>query len=77
MHTPIRSFNLFEGRNGHLLPTDNYMILGGLFILAGKMVLRAILNNCSGMQGLSRAVIAYVSNGSRDVAVQHITFKKI
>ena len=78
MQGPGASFNLFEGRIGHLLPTYNYdMFSGGLFILAGKMVLHAILNNCSGMQGLSRAAIAYLSSGSRDAAVQHITLADI
>jgi hypothetical protein len=78
MQTQVGSFNLFEGRNGHLLPTYNYdMISGGLFILAGKMVLHAILNNCSGIQGLSKAAIAYLSSGSRDAAVPHITLADI
>ena len=78
MQTQVGSFNLFEGRNGHLLPTYNYdMISGGLFILAGKMVLHAILNNCSGIQGLSKAAIAHLSSGSRDAAVPHITLADI
>jgi hypothetical protein len=72
MQTQVGSFNLFEGRNGHLLPTYNYdMISGGLFILAGKMVLHVILNNCSGIQGLSKAAIVYLSSGSCDVSLFH------
>ncbi len=52
LQIPVGSFNLFKGVNGHLLPIYNYdMISGGLFVLAGKMILHAILNDFLGMGG--------------------------
>ncbi len=78
LQTPADSLNLFEGLNGHLLPIHNYDILsGGIFVLVGKMVLHSILNNCTGMRGLSPAVIAYLLTGCRDAAVGEITLADI
>ena len=78
LQTPTVSLNLFEGVNGHLLPIHNYDILsGGLFVLVGKMMLHSILNNCTGLPGLSPAVVAYLVTGSRDAAVEHITLSDV
>ena len=70
--------DLFEGTNGHLVPMHNYDFLsGGLFIVAGKMILHAVLNKCNGIPGLSPAVAAYLVNGSRDAAVEHVVLEDI
>lgn len=75
---PGGAINVFEGLPGHLLPIHNYDVLsGGLFILAGKMILQAILNDCSGVPGISPAVVSYISTGSRDSAVEYITLEDI
>ncbi len=72
------SITLFEGRDGHLLPIHNYDLLsGGMFILTGKMILHCILNKCTGIQGLSPAILVYLITGSRDAAVEHITVEDV
>lgn len=51
---PVGAINVFEGVPRHLVPIHNYDVLsGGLFILAGKMILYAIFNECSGIPGIS------------------------
>ena len=78
LQRPADSLNLFEGLNGHLLPIHNYDILsGGIFVLVGKMMLQSMLNNCTGMAGLSPAVVAYLLSGSRDAAVEDITLADV
>lgn len=68
--------NLFEGQVGHLVPIHNYDVLsGGLFVLAGKMILHSILNDCNGVPGMSPAVISYLMTGRRDSAVEHVTLE--
>lgn len=75
---PGGAINVFEGLPGHLVPIHNYDVLsGGLFILAGKMILHAILNDCNGVPGISRAVVSYISTGSRESAVEYITLEDI
>ena len=75
---PGGAINVFEGLPGHLVPIHNYDVLsGGLFILVGKMILHAILNDCSGVPGISPAVVSYISTGSRDSAVEYITMEDI
>ena len=75
---PGGAINVFEGLAGHLVPIHNYDVLsGGLLILAGKMILHAILNDCNGVPGISRAVVSYISTGSRDSAVEYITLEDI
>ena len=72
------TLKLFEGTSGHLVPMHNYDYLsGGLFVMVGKMILHAILNQCNGMAGLSEAVVAYLISGSRDAAVEHIVLEDI
>lgn len=41
------------------------------------MILHAILNDCSGVPGISPAVVSYISTGSRDSAVEYITLEDI
>ena len=41
------------------------------------MIPHAILNDCSGVPGISPAVVSYISTGSRDSAVEYITLKDI
>jgi hypothetical protein len=78
LQRPAVSLNLFEGLNGHLLPIHNYDILsGGIFVIVGKMMLHSILNNCTGLPGLSPAVAAYLLTGSRDAAVEDITLADV
>ena len=65
---------------GYLVPIHNnyYDVLcGGLFILAGKMILHVTSNDCGGVPGISSAVVSYVSTGSRDSAVDCITLEDI
>ncbi|XP_028402076.1 uncharacterized protein LOC114525067 [Dendronephthya gigantea] len=65
-------------QKGHLLPMHNYdLVSGGLFVIVGRMVLHAILNNCTGVPGLSPGVIAYIASGSRDAAVEHLTLEDV
>ena len=78
LQKPLGSLDLFEGRKGHLLPMHNYdLVSGGLFVMVGKMVLHSILNNCTGVPGLSPGVIAYVASGNRDAAVEHLTLEDV
>ncbi|XP_044179386.1 uncharacterized protein LOC122960892 [Acropora millepora] len=61
---PGGAINLFEGQLGHLVPIHNYDVLsGGLFVLAGKMILHSILNDCNGVPGMSPAIISYLMTG--------------
>lgn len=70
--------SLFEGRTGHLLPIHDYDLLsGGLFLLVGKIIIHAVLNNCTGVSGLSPAVASYLISGKRDAALEHITTEDI
>ena len=40
---------LLEGTVGHLLPKHDYELLSsGMFVIMGKMILHAVLNNCQG-----------------------------
>ncbi|CAB3994934.1 G2 M phase-specific E3 ubiquitin- ligase [Paramuricea clavata] len=72
------SLILFEGLNGHLVPIHNYDIFsGGLFVLLRKIILHAVLNSCSGMPGLSPAVVAYLLTGNRDACVEHVKLADI
>ena len=72
------AINLFEGQLGHLVPIHNYDVLsGGLFVLAGKMILHSILNDCNGVPGMSPAIISYLMTGRRDSAVEHVTLEDI
>ena len=41
------------------------------------MILHTILNDCNGVPGISRAVVSYISTGSRDSAVEYITLEDI
>ena len=41
------------------------------------MILHAILNDCSGVPGISPALVSYISTGSRDSAVEYITMEDI
>ncbi len=79
LQVPISGLiNLFEGQNGHLVPIHNYDVLsGGLFTLAGKMILHSVLNNCVGMKGLSQAVVVYLTNSCHDSCVEHITVEDL
>ncbi len=78
LQQPCGSIYLFEGRKGNLVPVHNYDILsGGLFILAGKMILHSILNNCLGLPGLSPAVVAYLVSGNRDSAVEKLVLEDL
>ena len=78
LHKPEGSLILFEGLDGHLVPLHNYDILsGGLFVLVGKIILHAVLNSCTGMPGLSPAVVAYLLTGNRDSCVEHVTLADI
>ena len=75
---PGGAINVLEGLPGHLVPIHNYDVLsGGLFILAGRMILHAILNDCSCVPGVSSAVASYISTGIRDSAVEYITLDDI
>ena len=72
------SITLFEGSDGHLVPIHNYDLLsGGFFVLTGKMILHSILNRCTGITGLSPAVLVYLITGSRDAAVEHIIVEDV
>ena len=72
------AITLFEGQLGHLVPIHNYDVLfGGLFVLAGKMILHSILNDCNGVSGMSPAIISYLMTGRRDSAVEHVTLEGI
>ena len=78
LQTPAESFNLFEGTQGHLVPTNNYDFLsGGLFILVGKMILHSVINACSGMPGLSPAVVSHLTSGRRDSCVEHVEVEDV
>ena len=72
------SLGFFEGLKGHLIPVHNYdFVSGGLFVIIGKMILHSILNSCTGVAGLSPAVIAYITSGNCDAAVEYITLEDI
>ena len=72
------TLDLLEGRSGNLVPLHNYDLLsGGLFVLLGKMIVHSILNNCTGLPGLSPAIIAYLVSGSRDACVEQLTLVDI
>ena len=65
-------------KNGHLAPMQNYDTLSsGLFVIVGKMILHAILNNCQGMPGLSPAVVAYLLTANRDACIEHAKLEDI
>ena len=78
LKSQVGSLNLFEGQVGHLVPIHDYEVLsGGLFVLAGKMILHSILNDCNGVSGLSPAVVSFLASGKRDAAVAHVTLDDI
>ena len=79
LHRPIGNcLDLFEGTSGHLVPINNYDFLsGGLFILVGQMILHSIINSCSGMSGLSPAVISYLISGHRDSCLEHVVLEDV
>ena len=69
---------LLEGNLGHLVPIHDYELLSsGLFIIVGKMILHAVLNNCTGISGISPAVVKYIATGRRDSAVEVISLDDI
>ena len=60
---------LFEGQGGHLLPnTDDSIVAGDGFLLAGRMVGHAFIHGGGGMPGLSPAIIHVISGGAMDTA---------
>lgn len=52
-------------------------MLGGLFILVGKMIFYVILNDCSGVLGIFLVVVLYISIGSWDLVVEYIILEDI
>ena len=77
LHKPEGLLILFEGLDGHLVPLHNYDVLSsGLLVLVAKIILHAVLN-CTGMPGLSPAVVAYLLTGNCDSCVEHVTLADI
>lgn len=69
---------LLEGTLGHLLPKHDYELLSsGVFIIMGKMILHAVLNNCQGISGMSPTIVKYIVTGKRDSAVEDISLEDI
>ena len=63
---------------GHLLPKHDYELLSsGMFIIMGKMILHAVLNNCQGISGMSPAIVKYIVTGKRDSSVEDISLEDI
>ena len=48
-----------------------------MFIIMGKMILHAVLNNCRGISGISPAIVKYIATGKRDSSVEDITLEDI
>lgn len=69
---------LLEGTVGHLLPKHDYELLSsGMFVIMGKMILHAVLNNCQGISGMSPAIVKYIVTGKRDSSVEDISLEDI
>ena len=69
---------LLEGALGHLVPKHDYELLSSsMFIIMGKMILHAVLNNCRGISGISPAIVKYIATGKRDSSVEDITLEDI
>ena len=69
---------LLEGTLGHLLPKHDYELLSsGMFVIMGKMILHAVLNNCQGISGMSPAIVNYIITGKRDSSVEYISLEDI
>ena len=67
-----------EGELDHFVPIHDYDLLSsGMFIIMGKMILHAVLNNCSGISGISPAVVKYIVTGKRDSSVEDISLEDI
>lgn len=63
---------------GYLVLIYNYdVLLGGLFILAGRMIFYVILNDCSCVLGVFLVVVLYISIGIRDLVVEYIILEDI
>ncbi|CAH3133720.1 unnamed protein product [Porites lobata] len=59
---------LLEGALGHLVPKHDYELLSsGMFIIMGKMILHAVLNNCCGISGISPAIVKYIATGKSGI----------
>lgn len=69
---------LLESALGHLVPKHDYqLLLSGMFIIMGKMILHAVLNNCRGISGISPAIVKYITTGKQDSSVEAITLEDI
>ena len=76
-HSPD-GITLLEGTVGHLLPKHDYELLSsGMFVIMGKMILHAVLNNCQGISGMSPAIVKYIVTGKRDSSVEDISLEDI
>ena len=76
--TQDNGLRLFDGQPGHLVPSHNYdFVSGGLFVIIGKMILHALLNNCNGVPGISPAVVSYLISGKRDAVVAKVSLQDV
>ena len=76
--TQDNGLRLFDGQRGHLVPSHNYdFVSGGLFVIIGKMILHALLNNCNGVPGILPAVVSYLISGKRDAVVAMVCLQDV
>ena len=64
----FNGIKLFEEDAGHLVPSCYYDLVSSCFVLVGKMIVHSFINECTGLEGISPAVISCIISGSRDTA---------
>ena len=73
----FNGIKLFEEDAGHLVPSCYYDLVSSCFVLVGKMIVHSFFNECTGLEGISPAVIRYITSGSRDTALEHLVLEDI
>ena len=67
MRGSFNGIKLFQGEAGHLVPSVDYNLLSSCFFgIVGKMIVHSFLHQCTGLAGLSPAVISYIISVTRD-----------
>ena len=70
----VYNFQLFSGEEGHLVTMYGVDVMSsGCFMMAGKIIAHSILHDCGGMDGLSPAIVKYITTGSIEEAGKIVT----
>ena len=71
---PIYNFQLFTGEHGHLVPLYGADVhSSGCFEMAGKLLAHSVLHGGGSMEGLSPAIVEYLSTGSLEETSKLVT----